>query len=197
MTALEIRAEAHDDRTDVAAVIGAAFGADSPGHGDQVASLWNAVVDSGLARHSLVALEGSEVIGHVGVSHAWLDARPSLLDVLLLSPLSVAPAAQGRGVGSALLRAILQVTSVAGAPMLVLEGSPIYYGARGFERASRHGILAPSARTPEPAFQVALFDVWEPWMTGRVVYRDVWWSHDAAGLRDPDLARLEQRFADL
>jgi putative acetyltransferase len=89
------------------------------------------------------------------------------------------------------------VAAVIGAPMLVLEGSPFYYGPRGFERASRHGILAPSARTPEPAFQVALFDGWEPWMTGRVVYRDVWWSHDAAGLRDPDLARLEQRFADL
>ncbi len=28
-------------------------------------------------------------------------------------------------------------------------------------------------------------------MTGRVVYPDVWWRHDAAGLRDPDLASLE------
>jgi len=34
-------------------------------------------------------------------------------------------------------------------------------------------------------------------MTGRLVYRDVWWSHDSAGLRDPDLADLERRFADL
>ena len=25
-------------------------------------------------------------------------------------------------------------------------------------------------------------------MTGALVYRDVWWEHDAAGLRDPDLA---------
>ena len=31
-----------------------------------------------------------------------------------------------------------------------------------------------------------------PWMTGAVVYRDVWWEHDAAGLRDPYLARVEQ-----
>jgi putative acetyltransferase len=197
MTALEIREAADDDHTDITAVIRAAFGAESPSHGEQVASLWNAVVEGGLARHSLVAVAGSEVIGHVGVSHAWLDARPALLDVLLLSPLSVAPNAQGLGVGSALLRAVLPVAAASGALMLVLEGSPHYYGARGFERASGHGILAPSARTPEPAFQVALFDGWEPWMTGRVVYRDVWWSHDAAGLRDPDLARLEQRFADL
>ena len=29
-------------------------------------------------------------------------------------------------------------------------------------------------------------------MTGALVYRDVWWEHDAAGLRDPDLAELEE-----
>jgi putative acetyltransferase len=27
------------------------------------------------------------------------------------------------------------------------------------------------------------------------VYPDVWWRHDAGGLRDPDLAFLEDRFA--
>ena len=32
-------------------------------------------------------------------------------------------------------------------------------------------------------------------MTGQVVYRDVWWRHDAAGLRDPRLSDLEQQFA--
>ena len=31
-------------------------------------------------------------------------------------------------------------------------------------------------------------------MTGRLVYRDVWWQHDSAGLRDPVLAELEERF---
>jgi hypothetical protein len=30
-----------------------------------------------------------------------------------------------------------------------------------------------------------------------VVYRDVWWRRDAAGLRDPVLAELEERFRDL
>jgi putative acetyltransferase len=29
-------------------------------------------------------------------------------------------------------------------------------------------------------------------MVGRVVYHDVWWEHDRAGLRDPDLARIER-----
>jgi putative acetyltransferase len=34
-------------------------------------------------------------------------------------------------------------------------------------------------------------------MTGRVVYPDVWWRRDAAGLRDPLLAELEERFRHL
>ena len=34
-------------------------------------------------------------------------------------------------------------------------------------------------------------------MTGQLIYPDVWWEHGAAGLRDPRLAELEERFADL
>ena len=33
-------------------------------------------------------------------------------------------------------------------------------------------------------------------MTGRVVYRDVWWEHDATGLRDPLLAQVEFNLPD-
>jgi putative acetyltransferase len=79
-----------------------------------------------------------------------------------------------------------------GAPALFLEGSPAFYGRRGFERASESGFEAPSRRTPEPAFQVALLPGHADWMVGRVVYRDVWWEYDAAGLRDPQLAEVEQ-----
>jgi hypothetical protein len=28
--------------------------------------------------------------------------------------------------------------------------------------------------------------------SGQVFYRDVWWRHDAAGLRDPMLAEIEE-----
>lgn len=32
----------------------------------------------------------------------------------------------------------------------------------------------------------------QDWMTGPLVYPDVWWRHDGAGLRDPALAELEE-----
>jgi putative acetyltransferase len=196
-SAVDVRPARAGDRPGVEQVIRAAFGAEQPGHGDDVVELWRELDESGLARNSLVALVDARVVGHVGVSHAWLDTRPALVDVLLLSPLSVLPSLQRRGIGTALVEAALAAGEQTGKPAMVLEGSPVYYGGRGFDRGSVHGIVAPSDRTPDAAFQVARFGTWEEWMTGRVVYPDVWWRRDATGLRDPLLAELEERFRDL
>ncbi len=192
-----IRPATPADADAVVEVIRAAFGDE----GDAVAAIWPDLVDRDLVRASLVAAEADgaggatdagAVVGHVGLSHAWLDARSRLVDVLVLSPLSVLPGRQGDGIGTALLAAAVEHARQTGAPAVFLEGDPRYYGPRGFARASAHGCEAASRRTPDAAFQVVLLDAHEPWMTGRVVYRDVWWEHDAAGLRDPLLAQLEQ-----
>ena len=161
--------------------------------GEQVAGIWSEIGDSDALRASLVAEVAGEVVGHVGCSHAWLDARRELVDVWLLSPLAVLPGHQGRGIGTRLVAAAVEAARVGGAPLMFLEGDPGYYGSRGFEPAGAHGFRPPSTRTPDAAFQVARFAAHEDWMTGQVVYRDVWWRHDAAGLRDPLLAELEER----
>jgi putative acetyltransferase len=194
---VDVRSARAGDRPGVEQVIRAAFGAGPPEHDDEVVELWRELEEFGLARISLVAVVDGRVVGHVGVSHAWLDARRELVDILVLSPLSVLPSLQRLGIGTALLAAVLAAGEQTGKPAMVLEGSPVYYGGRGFERGSGHGIVAPSDRTPDTAFQVARFGAWEEWMTGRVVYPDVWWRRDAAGLRDPLLAELEERFRDL
>jgi len=184
---VEIRAQSLGEADAVGQVITDAF-ADR----GQVAALWADVVARGLDRASLVAVDGDDVVGHVGLSHGWLDARRDLVDVLILSPLSVRPHRQGEGIGTALVGAAIDSAQRLGAPSLFLEGSPAYYGRRGFQRASDMGFEAPSRRTPEPAFQVALLSGYAGWMAGRVVYRDVWWEHDKAGLRDPRLAEIER-----
>jgi len=187
---VEIRAAVPSDEDAVDRVIREAFGEE----GDLVATLWREVEETGLARISLVAVDGRRVVGHVGISHAWLDARRELVDVLLLSPLAVLPGSQRRGVGSDLLAAALAAAAETGAPALVLEGSPDYYGGRGFRAGSEVGFVAASDRTPPAACQVAVFDGWAEWMSGRIIYPDVWWRHDAPGLRDPLLAELEERY---
>jgi putative acetyltransferase len=175
---VDIREARPGEADAVAEVVTAAFT-----DGGHVAALWADVVARGLDRADLVAVDEAGVIGHVGLSHAWLDAVPRLVDVLVLSPLSVRPTHQGHGVGAALVAAAVQAAEALGAPAVFLEGDPRYYGRLGFERAAAFGCEAPSRRTPEAAFQVVRLADHEDWMTGRVVYRDVWWEHDAAGLR--------------
>jgi putative acetyltransferase len=193
---VEVRPEQPADRESVRRVVAAAFGADDPDRGAEVARIWES-----LGRHrraGLVAEERGAVVGHVGLSNAWVDARRALVDVWVLSPLSVVPERQRAGIGTALVAAAVETARESGAPALFLEGSPAYYGARGFERADGRGFLPPALeRTPRAAFQVVAFDALEPWMTGQLIYPSVWWEHGAAGLRDPDLAELEERFGGL
>jgi putative acetyltransferase len=133
---------------------------------------------------SLVAEEqGGEIIGHVMLSHAWLDAPANLIDVLALSPLGVRSRLQNQGVGTALLPQAIEAADAVGAPLLFLEGHPAYYGVRGFEPATPLGFRAPSLRIPLTAFQVARLSNYSADMTGSLVYRDAFWARDCVGLR--------------
>lgn len=169
------------ERGEVHAVVGAAFGDVT------VADLVDALQadDAGHLGASLVAVDGDErVVGHVQLSRSWLDAPSRLLEVLVLSPLAVAPERQGEGIGGSLVRAAIKEADELAAPLLFLEGSPRYYPRFGFSPAAPLGFIRPSVRIPEAAFQVVKLPGWEPWMTGQLVYSEVFWRLDAVGLRD-------------
>jgi len=82
-----------------------------------------------------------------------------------------------------------------GAPAVFLEGAPGYYGSRGFTTASAHSLGRPSARIPDPAFQVAFCAASARWMIGAVVYPQAFWETDTVGLRDPQLSRIEEQIS--
>ncbi|WP_433073043.1 GNAT family N-acetyltransferase [Dactylosporangium sp. CA-052675] len=174
------------------AVVSAAFGEAPDG---RVVQMMRALRTGGATRASLVAVAGEELVGHVGLSRAWVDARRELVEVMVLSPLSVRPDRQRRGVGTALVAAALETAEDRGAPAVFLEGSPDYYGRRGFGFASALGFDRPSTRIPEPGFQVALLSSYEPWMVGRLIYPEAFWTTDTVGLRDPELERVEAQIA--
>jgi putative acetyltransferase len=192
---LEIRPAEPSDADAVLQVIRAAFGAGRPEHGDEVADLWADVRSGDHLLAELVAVVDGEVVGHVGVSHCWVDARRELAPACMLSPLSTLPARQGSGIGTALVAAAIDAARDLGRPALFLEGSPVFYSQRGFERASTHGFEPPTRRVPDPAFQVVLLGEQPDWLSGRVIYPEVWWQHDSTGLRDPDLAAIEASFS--
>ncbi|WP_461427661.1 GNAT family N-acetyltransferase [Gymnodinialimonas sp.] len=171
---LHIRPEAPDDHDAVHTLNEAAFeSADLPA---LVQDLRQAKAP--LPTLSLVAAYGDHPpVGHVMLSHAWLDGAERLIDVMVLSPLAVDPPHQRLGIGTALIAAALAAADAQGVPFVILEGSHHYYGSRGFEAAEPLGIRRPSLRIPERAFQMARLSAYTPSMTGTLVYKDVHWRH--------------------
>ena len=163
-----VRPEAVDDHGAVARVVAEAFRSEAH------ARLVEAIRASPgyVPELALVAERGGRVVGHVMVSMVRLRAADgSERPVPSLSPLAVAPAEQGRGVGSALVRAVTAATERRGEALVVLEGDPRYYGRFGFVPAAAHGIRIdlPSWAPPEAA-QVLVLGEGAPLPTGRVVY---------------------------
>ena len=176
-----IRAEVLRDRSAVREVHTRAFG-----DGGEVAALTDALRETParLAPLSFVAVDDGAVAGNVMLSASRLDAPSRIVDVYVLSPLSVLPQFQGRGIGTALIGHALDAARERRVPLVFLEGDPEYYGRRGFEQADALGFRAPSLRIPPPGFQVARLPGHEPWMTGTLVYHEAFWAHDMVGLRE-------------
>lgn len=72
---------------------------------------------------------------------------------ILLGPLAVEPALQGRGIGKALVRHSLEAAEKAGHGICVVVGDPGYYRPFGFISASAQGLSLPGPVEPE-RFQV-------------------------------------------
>lgn len=80
---------------------------------------------------SLVATSNDEIVGHVAFSPA--QASDSTHPWFALGPVSVVPAFQRQGVGSALIEKGLATIKERGALGCVLVGDPEYYRRFGFE----------------------------------------------------------------
>jgi putative acetyltransferase len=142
---VEIRPATEDDQRAIRAVHDAAF--EGTLEGDIAAALRA----SGEDRISLVATEGEAIVGHVVLSEGRVGDTP----VLCLGPIGVLPEHQGRGTGSALMRAALARAAESSAGLVVLVGHPGYYPRFGFEPARALGLECK-------------WDLDEPWMALRL-----------------------------
>jgi len=180
---VELRCERPGDRDSVRDLHLAAFG----DHGQVVVGLVEGlrqvVLDN--AGLSIVAEQDGQVVGHVLFTRSLLDAPRRLVDVQVLSPVAVLPHLQGRGFGSALIRRGLELLAERSVPVVFLEGPAAYYSRLGFTAGAEQGFRKPSLRIPDQAFQAIRLSAYESWMTGTLVYNEIFWRNDAVGLRDP------------
>ncbi|MGH3932478.1 MAG: GNAT family N-acetyltransferase [Pseudonocardiaceae bacterium] len=116
-------------------------------------------VDEGwLPLLSLVAEPGDgEVVGHVVCTRGTVDGSPALG----LGPLAVRPDWQRRGVGKALMHAVLGAADALGEPLVALLGEPEYYGRYGFRACTAYGIEPPKPRWGK-YFQVRTLSAYRP-----------------------------------
>lgn len=114
---------------------------------------------------SLVAELAGEVVGHVMCSRGSVGDTPCAG----LGPIGVSPGMQGRGIGAALMHAVLGAADAAGEPAIGLLGEPAFYGRFGFVAASSIGVGSPDPEWGD-YFQIRTLTAWEPSMAGPFRY---------------------------
>lgn len=85
--------------------------------------------EAGALALSLVAVEGDDILGHVAISPVDWEGGTGWFG---LGPVSVDPARQCTGIGSALIRHALDQLEAKGAAGCVVLGDPAYYTRFGF-----------------------------------------------------------------
>lgn len=151
-----IRAETNADQDAVRAITRAAFGREPEAR----------LVDMARAKLgdtaiSLVAEQtGNGLTGHILLSPATIVDGQGVVSAegMALGPVSVDPAVQRTGIGSALCRSALSCAQARGVPFVIVLGHPGYYPRFGFVPAAPLGIACPYEGVPEAAFMIARLD---------------------------------------
>ena len=159
-----VRAETPDDHDTIRRIVDEAFG-------DRITSK---IVDGIRASDrfvpelSLVAVSDRQSLGHVISS--YVDVVPGTSRVLQVGPLAVVPLHQRQGIGTALMQETIRIADELGEPLLLIEGSPKYYGRFGFTRADAVGIEPPPEAHGPQYFMIRRLRAYDPTLRGRAVY---------------------------
>lgn len=166
---LQLRPERETDAAAIDALTRAAF-LHAP-HSDHTEHrIVAALRAAGQLSVSLVAENAEGIVGHVAVSPVTInDAAPGWYG---LGPISVAPALQGHGIGTQLMRAALQLLRERGAAGCVVLGDPRYYARFGFVADAQ--LRFPGV--PAEYFQALHWQGASP--AGEVRYADAFYAAD-------------------
>lgn len=116
---------------------------------------------------AVVAERDDGLVGHAMLSPVALEGNGHRRFVLALAPVSVLPAVQGQGIGTALVECELRLADEAGEPLVVVLGDREYYGRFGFEAAEALGV-SPPKDVPVEAFSVRRLHTYTPTWRGTI-----------------------------
>jgi putative acetyltransferase len=161
-----VRPEVAGDRDAIRRVNELAF--EGPAEADIVDALRDS--DAWLPSLSLVAEDGTGIVGHALFSLVRLDSGPELLS---LGPMAVLPERQRGGVGTALVRRGVRRAQCTEYPLVVVLGHPDYYPRFGFRPARRYGIETPYD-APDEAWMALRLPAYDDRVRGTVLYPPAW-----------------------
>ncbi|QND51721.1 N-acetyltransferase [Phyllobacterium sp. 628] len=136
MSSISIRTPHLADRPLIAKVLEDAF--EAPDEAQLVQSL----IDGNNVVLELIALLDGVIAGHILFSRLRVEGN-TVFEAVALAPLSVAPEHQGKGIGSALIKAAHEQLIAAGETLAVVLGDPGYYGRFGYTREQALGFTSP------------------------------------------------------
>ncbi|MFN6482054.1 MULTISPECIES: N-acetyltransferase [unclassified Nostoc] len=124
--------------------------------------------DRYISELSLVAEVENVVVGHILFSYIDLVGEERL-QVLSLAPLAVLPQFQRRGIGSALIKAGLEIAETKKEAIVIVLGHPEFYTRFGFKSSVVYGIESPFP-VPEQFFMVKPLQSYQENYKGKVLY---------------------------
>jgi putative acetyltransferase len=100
----------------------------------------DAIRRAGHSSISLVALDGSSIVGHILFTPVSIESSGTPIPAFGLAPMAVLPQRQRQSIGSQLVVAGLRECAEAGCQVVVVVGHPEFYPRFGFRRGSSYGL---------------------------------------------------------
>jgi len=144
---LTIRSETPEDVDSIRHVNEQAFGEENE------SKLIEKLRNRGVLTISLVAVQKSEIVGHIAFSPVVIESECSSFEAIALAPMAVLPACQRKGIGSQLVWTGLEECRRLGREIIVVLGHPDYYPRFGFVPARPKGIDC-EFEVPEEAWMI-------------------------------------------
>jgi predicted N-acetyltransferase YhbS len=96
---------------------------------------------------AFVAIKDDNIVGNITYTKSFVKTESgTFFDTITFGPICAAPAYQGQGIGSSLIKHSVEVAKNLGYKAIIIYGDPAYYERFGFRNGKRFGICDPDGK---------------------------------------------------